>query len=152
MTQTTLKSPVISNPYKFSVYRNAAQNSGSAAFAIINFDAALFDTGSNVDIVTNKGRFTAPVTGYYQLSASVSVAASVTLFIIALYKNGSEFSRGTKLSGTQSNGAGAVVSELVYLTAGQYVEVYCYANTATALEVGASAPHPVFSGFLVCTT
>lgn len=145
-----LKTNKVSNPYKFSVYRNAAQNTISGGFGKVNFDTEYFDTGSNYDNVTNY-RFVAPVAGFYQFNASVSTNSGVTLWALAFYKNGGEFSRGGK-----HNPGGASIgtshADLIQLAASDYIEVYQYSSTVVALEVGASAPHATFSGFLDSTT
>lgn len=77
---------ITSNPYKFSVYRNAAANTGNNAFATIVFDVARFDTGNNVSLST--GVFTAPVAGFYQFNARASFTS--TRGIISIFKNGAE--------------------------------------------------------------
>lgn len=141
------------NPYKFSVYRNAARNSGNGAFAAMNPDTKVFDTGSNVDIVTNVGRFTAPVTGFYAFNASAYTTAGSSAhhsLLVALYKNGSEVARGS--NGNTFNGLGSsVISDVLQLSATDYVEVYVYGDTTLALQVGASTFNR-FSGFLISST
>lgn len=145
-----MASTVLTNPYKFSVYRSAAQNSGSGALAIVNFDTRTFDTGSNVDITTNKGRFTAPVAGFYFFTAQVQVSNNASAYLLtSLYKNGSEFKRGVQfdISGTLT--LGVTVSGLVSLAANDYVEVYCQGSGAP-LTVGSVFTY--FDGYFVSAT
>lgn len=146
----------VKNDYKFSVYRNAAQNTGSIAFSIVLCDTKLYDTGSNVDVVTNKGRFTAPVTGFYHFEGGFSATGIGTGggIIAALYKNGTEFTRGNRCVSNQNTLAlGVTVSDTISLSATDYVELAAEGTTgAQAMEVGASAPHPYFTGFLVSQT
>lgn len=134
--------------YKFHAYRNSAQNAGNGAFAIINFDTELFDTGSNFDVTTNVGRFTAPVAGFYQFNARASMAAGANT-IIALYKNGSVYQRGSHSTGAGTNGC--TYSNLVQVAANDYFEIYSFAGGG-ALEVGSSGLSTYFSGFLVSLT
>lgn len=141
MTAANLK-----NPYKFSVYRNSAQNTGNGAFAIINFDTEIFDTNSNFDVATNVGRYTAPVAGFYQFNSRVAAAASTQL-LIALYKNGSVFHRGTHALGNGTYGVG--FNELVQSAANDYWEIYSF-GSGGALEVASGGVN--FSGFLVSIT
>lgn len=138
-----------SNPYKFSVYRNASQNSGSGAFAVVGFDTALYDTGSNVDLSTNKGRFTAPVSGFYHFDAGVQYASNSVGCQLAAYKNGSS----TRLLGIQKGNAYAVAiggSFDIQLAASDYIEIEAYADSTTALTVG--APGVWFTGHIVSKT
>lgn len=140
------------NPYKFSAYRNAAANTGNNTFAKISFDTELFDSNSNFD--TSNGRYTVAVTGFYQFNASFScTTGSSEILIITLFKNGSEFDRGQRLVHTTAGTAQLIYSNLIQLSAGDYVEIYSYASGgARAMEVGANTPHPVFTGFLVSRT
>lgn len=139
----------VQNPYKFSAYRNAAQSTGAGVWVKVNIETKLFDTGANFDNTTNF-RFVAPVNGYYHFNAQASINASSSAFLIALYKNGAEWVRGNKQGVTGS--AGAVLSELMQLNAGDYVELWVFSTSAVALEVGAVSPHPTFSGHLVSTS
>jgi len=139
-----------SNPYKFRARRVAAQNAGSSTFAIINFDTEDFDTNNNFDTTTNVGRYTVPVSGFYQFNArySTSLTAGAQL-LIALYKNGSIIERGTHI--ITSNGVqGANLSTLIQATAGDYFEVYSF-GTGGAIEI-ATDSQAHFSGFLVSRT
>ncbi len=141
------------NPYKFSVYRNSALNSGSGAYALVSYDTKIYDTGSNIDVVTNKGRFTAPVSGFYHFDASIATGASYTAFAIALFKNGSVFNYGGRINNTNTAMTGAVVTygDTIQLSAGDYVEIFAFGNAATALGVGSPA-ETKFSGFLESAT
>lgn len=139
---------VLSNPYKFHAYRNAAQNAGNGAFAIINFDTELYDTNNNFDVTTNVGRYTAPVAGFYQFNARFSAAAGANT-IIALYKNGAVYQRGAHMTGAGTNGP--VYSNLVQAAANDYFEIFSFAGGG-ALEVGGSGLSTYFSGHLVSHT
>lgn len=139
----------INNPVKFSVYRNAALSS-IANFAKVNLDSKLYDTSSNFDATTNF-RFTAPYNGFYHFDGGASTGSGSQLWIASLFKNGSEFTRGSKGSGNGS-GVGSAVSDTIQLIAGDYIELWVYSSVALAMEVGSVAPHPFLSGYLVSVT
>lgn len=131
----------LTNPYKFSAYRNAAANTGNAAFAQVVFDTELFDTGGNFA----SGTFTAPVAGFYHFDSGLNVTTGTTN-IIAIYKNGAELHRGV-----QAGITGIQVSALVQLAINDTVDIRAYGNAANALFVG-SSPFCYFSGYLVSIT
>lgn len=131
-----------SNPYKFRAYRNAAQNTGAAGFSTIVFDTENFDTNGNFN--TTNGQYTAPVNGFYQFNYTVSaVIAASEVWEIALFINGSEYSRGGRdLAPTIVQDISA--SDLVQMTAGQTADVRASSANARALQTGSSRTH--FSG------
>ncbi len=136
------------NPYKFSVYRSAALVSinGSATIA---FDTKAFDTGTNVDVVTNKGRFTVPIAGFYFFTARASTIGSPGVGVIALYKNGLEVVRGTDVRGAGTI-AGHTVSAPLQLVAGDYIETYWTGSAGNSFEVSSLLCY--FTGFLISAT
>lgn len=132
---------LLSNPYKFRVFRAAAYSSAAASFSILQLDSKDFDTSNNVDVTTNKGRFTAPVAGFYCFSASMALVTGVTNAQIKFYKNGAT---SYAVSGQNfSNNAAFGTSGMIRLDAGDYVEVQYYTQSAATV---ASAE---FSGFLL---
>jgi len=136
-----------SNPYKFRARRVAAQNSGNGVFAIINFDTEDFDTNSNFDLSTNVGRYTAPVAGFYHFSARFSASATSQI-LIALYKNGALYQRGSHSLG---NGTyGAIYSDVVQSAANDYWEVFSF-GSGGAFETS-TGTQAYFSGFLMSRT
>jgi hypothetical protein len=146
-----------SNPYKFLVYKSAGQTIGAVAAQRVQFDAEITDTNSNFDITTNKGRYTAPVTGFYSFSSNVffnqSVAAN-TNYNIQLYKNGASWIQGSSAVGFAY--ASVVLNVVsVPVNANDYLEIFIgnsNGNTA-ALFTGASAPYYThWSGMLVSRT
>lgn len=137
-----------SNPYKFRARRVAAFTTSTAAFKIINFDTEDFDTNNNFDTTTNIGRYTVPVSGFYQINGRVSVNG-ITQSLVALYKNGSIYQRGTHQN------VNAVVgnnySDIVQLTAGDYIELAVYTDNANNIET-ATGTQAYFTGALVSRT
>lgn len=139
------------NPYKFRVYRNSAYNSVSATPTVIPYDTKNYDTGTNIDVVTNKGRFTAPVAGFYQFNATYSLVSSAGFVIIYLYKNGAQYALGNQWLLTSASGASASYSDIVQSAANDYWEIAYYVDGIRAMNVGATAG-AYFSGFLVSIT
>lgn len=146
----SIQTTSFSNPYKFSVYRTAAQNGGTGALALVQFDTKTYDTGTNVDVVTNKGRFTAPAAGFYRFDSWITFAAAAgDGYIIALYKNGTLAKQGGQGFYAGSTTAGAGVTGTLSLAANDYIEVYLR-NGAGAITVGAANNY--FEGNLVSAT
>ena len=138
------------NPYKFSVYRAAALLSNSS-LTVIAFDTKVYDTSNNIDVVTNKGRFTAPVNGFYWFGG----VAGNTIIVgsqmgIVLYKNGSILKNGTILPSAIASGSFANIGTTVQLVAGDYVELAFIGSGGGSMGVGQNNSY--FEGFLVSTT
>lgn len=138
------------NPYKFSVYRNASWTTSTGP-GKVQFDTEVFDTNSNFDSSTNY-RYTAPVDGYYQIDACVgaSSVAGSNGYAVFLYKNGSVFKHGAYgVTGNATFGLNAPLSTLVHLTAGDYLEIYFFGNSFTG---GTGQALTYFEGHLVSET
>jgi hypothetical protein len=90
----------------------------------IQFQTKDYDGLTEFDNTTNF-RFTAQASGYYQVAAAASLESSSGTGILQamIYKNGSKYSTGfcTK---TGSRPSGAAVSDIVYLAATEYIEIY----------------------------
>lgn len=147
-----LKTSKITDPYKFSIYRAAAQTVSTGS--VIQFDTKQYDTGTNVDIVTNKGRFTAPVNGFYYFYGVVGYVISAnngTAFGTSVSKNGVVALQGVEDvnmyggSFTLWKPAGGILQ----LTAGDYVELVCSATSGGGNAIQTGYPNNFFQGFLV---
>lgn len=143
------------NPYKFLVYLAAAsQTITTSTDTVVLCDAKVYDTGTNVDVVTNKGRFTAPVAGFYSFSAVASgVFNSGAAWIVGLKKNGTSIVR---LSQGPFWVGGTITLQLA---ATDYVEVFVFQSVGSSQTLsGAGGTFPssalltFFSGYLVSTT
>jgi hypothetical protein len=147
-TSNSVSAKTLTNPIKFSVYRSAALTS-STSETVIAFDTALFDTGSNVDLTTHKGRFTAPVAGFYYFNAGAgnSLATSTIMYCV-FYKNGSAVKYGDVRTPTAANNI-LIVCGLLQLAANDYVEVAYIGGGGSTMKVGSSGCY--FDGFLVST-
>lgn len=135
------------NPYKFNAYRSAALTITTGSFQRIPLDAVEFDTGSNVDITTNKGRFTAPVAGFYLISWLVGFSIGASDCAGVLYKNGSIYRWGNETPSTAGGGSGG--SALIQLAATDFIELFGSAGTTGVVNVGSAPIKTWMSGFLV---
>lgn len=111
-----------------------------------------YDYGNNYDAVTNF-RFVAPVNGVYHFNGAFSPTSdSRTRIILSLYKNGSPASRGIDLlvNGTSIQTKSAVVSDDLYLDAGQYVELFVYTGGGSLPVLLSYITY--FSGHLIAGT
>jgi len=146
----------LKNPYKFSVYRNSAFNQPGGT-AVTPFDTKSYDTGSNVDVTTNKGRFTAPIAGFYHFSSTVTLQTTTAdIYSITLYINGSATGgkAGTSEANSISQTIGLTVAGDLQLSAGDYVEVVTFNGSGTnkTMSVGNAPQVTFFSGFLISAT
>lgn len=134
----------IANPYKFHVYRAAAQNTTSGVFAKVSFDTESFDTNNNFAT----GTYTVPVSGFYHFTSVVKISIA-GVAILALYKNGSEFKRGTEYEYTAAR-AGLTISLFHEFAANDTIEIYVFDNSGSAIAEGSATCW--FAGYLVCHT
>lgn len=124
-------------------YRTAAKNITSSGVKI-DWDTENYDLGSDFD--TGTGTFTAPVTGYYFVSACVAVSnldAEGQVYA-EIYVNGTVYSRGSRVyaGGTgDTKDPAAVVTDIVPVTAAQTIEIYGTTSTTEALQTGSVASY-----------
>jgi hypothetical protein len=136
------------NPYKFSAYRNAALTMTSS---VVAYDAEHFDTNSNFDITTNKGRYTVPVDGFYQFNAAVMAnVGSGSHYIAEFWKNGSAVKRFYEYTAGASTNWTFSGATMLQLVAGDYIEILFSPPGSTGIFVGAA--YTWFNGFLVSKT
>ncbi len=133
------------NPYKFSVYRNAAANSGNGGIAKVAFDTEVYDSNNNFAA----GAYTAPVTGFYQFNWSIRFAAGDKDLASAIIVNNVQL-RIPEIRGNSSFAINVGSSCLLGLTATDVVEIGAYGSTTQALVPGAQNCY--FDGYLVCRT
>jgi hypothetical protein len=144
---------VSGNMPAFSAYLLANQTPiTSATFTKIQCNTEEFDTASAYDNATNY-RFTPQVAGYYQVSGSLNISASVTNtgILCVIYKNGSSIKWGVYMTrASTANDAGVVASALVYLNGStDYVELYGYVDGAGTLSFIGSQQRTFFQAVLV---
>lgn len=116
----------------------AARTTRSAAYSTVGTTYAKvpFDTvGANQDPGNHmvNGRYTATTSGWYQVNGCMSVVGNAAgqRNIINIYKNGAIWSEGGEADESGGvEGLDPVVADLVYLAAGDYIELWYYCTTA----------------------
>ena len=130
-------------PVAFRAYSTTSQTgvSGGVSTKIL-FDTEEFDTGNNYA----SSKFTAPVNGYYHFTSATHMQGPNGAYDIQLWINGV---RKVYFAVSYSNGTNVspALSEMVYLNASDYVEIYGRSATATTFYGGASLTF--FSGILI---
>ena len=154
ITQADLASGVAGTGPAFSAYSSANQFPSNSTWTKVIFGTEVFDTNSCFSSST----FTPNVAGYYQVSASISMAADtgMTAGFILFYKNGASTlaNIGSHVTGLSTVGYYVMsASGLVYMNGStDYLEVYgAILGTGTNRYFFLSQPtYPtVFTGALV---
>lgn len=141
----------------FSAYASASQTPTTATNTKIAADTEFFDTASCYN--TSNYRFTPNVAGYYIVrgclrfaigSASTSVS---NLAMSYIYKNGSEFYRGTELRIWNAAAQQIEICTIMYLNGStDYIEFYGRLDGSTLLfEYSSTAYTSQFSAALIRT-
>jgi hypothetical protein len=124
--------------------KSALQSIPNATYTSVTFAATdTYDTNSFHDPVTNSSRITIPTggTGYYQIFGQITwVAASNHLGIMSFLRNGSDVLAFNLIgTGNSSTQQAQFMSDVRYLTAGDYIEIQVYQNVGSAINVQGSA-------------
>jgi hypothetical protein len=125
-------------------YMNASASFLAGANTKVLLNAESYDVGNNFDSVTNH-RYIAPTTGYYDVSWSVwaqSAGDARTYFTAQVWKNGVQYSCGNiiDLAIPVTNNMASVGSDVIPCNAGDYLELYVYNGSASALPAPAASP------------
>lgn len=150
LSSTALTPTKTYNPYKFSVYRNNAYTTVNGTTTKMPFDTKSYDTGNNVDVTTNVGRFTALVAGFYHFSAGMHTNSSTAQFTLMLYKNGAEIKRLFDETASGAYLIGGTGGGDLQLAANDYIEVFYYLPNAIAVTTGSAFCY--FDGLLTSGT
>ena len=129
----------------FSAFVSTNYSISSSTVTKLALNSELFDTNNNFDSTTNY-RFTPTIAGYYQINAAFACVGGPSRAFVMLYKNGSEYQRGTD-TGTAPNAV--TVSSLIYFNgSSDYLELYGWTN-AGGSNVGGGSAFTTMSGCLV---
>ena len=126
-TLGNMKSAALAAP-AFSAYQSTAQSLPATTFTKLQFQTKEFDTANTFDAVTNF-RFQPLVAGYYLINGQFQIATTVTLLVLAAYKNGSIY----RYLAYSNTGASANGASLMFLNGStDYIELY--ASQAAAAQ------------------
>lgn len=120
------------------VRKTANQNATQVAYTTVTFNTETFDTDSFHDNSTNTSRITIPSGkgGYYLVYWNIGLNGNGAV-AISLDKNGSAYKRNSGY--TTGGGTGAYTNtEIMSLTAGDYIEVAVY-TTSAGLQIESDA-------------
>ncbi len=120
-------------------YRTANQSIPNNSETIIQYDAVDYDHNSEMDIVTNKGRFTPTQAGVYFVSAVVHFASSSDMQRYCnINKNGSKEWQGAREESPDDPDAGlgiCTVTGLVEMNGTtDYIEIVAYQQSGGSLN------------------
>lgn len=126
------------SPSAFSVYCATAPNSSNAAGGTrVPCDTKVFDLAGEVDITTNKGRWTCTVPGLYFFSGLTgNTAAGTTLMQATLVKNGVAVKGGTHPGLNTTGGSLSHVSGYIVCLAGDYVQLNFLGGNGSIMYAG----------------
>lgn len=142
---------VMVNGPAFSAYMSANQTISTGTNTKLQINTKEFDTATAYDASTNY-RFTPLVAGYYQVNGQVawnSAASGVTF--VSIYKNGSEWKRGSQITFNAASAVCPNVSALTYFNGStDYVELYVNQNSGgSVLAFGGSVAFSYFQASMV---
>jgi len=141
-----LNTTKIYNPYKFFYVIGSAASILATTAATLTCTSLQYDTSSNYS--TSTGRFTVPVSGFYQINAQVDFSSTIGAWV-GLWKNGAEVYRGNRQNVSSNITMACPISVLLQLNAGDYIQLGYYSFTATTTE---SNNTTFIQGYLVSTT
>jgi hypothetical protein len=131
----------------FAAYANASISMANNTATKILFQTEEFDTNNNFASST----FTPTVAGYYQINAAIAFGGWTSTYLFTMiYKNGSEYKRGSATANNLS-GLNGIVSSIVYFNGStDYVEIYGQHNNGVAQSTSAFGVSAVwFNGSFV---
>jgi hypothetical protein len=117
---------------KVKAYRSTSYSFSSGVTLKVALDAKLFDVLGEFDSANS--RFVAKENGYYFVAAQVSfyLISAAGRFITYIMKNGSTYTYTEQYCGGVNSNPSILTCDIVYLDAGNYIEVYAFQNTGAA--------------------
>jgi hypothetical protein len=143
VTQAKVASGVAGTGPAFSAFSSSAQTVTTGTLTKLSANTEEFDTSSAYDNATNY-RFTPLVSGYYQVDgAIIGTAASQTIILSYLYKNGSLFKVGSAIALSSGFSGGGLISNLgciVFMNGTtDYLEYYGRVDGTGTCQFGANS-------------
>jgi hypothetical protein len=140
----------VTNGPVFRAYVDTAQTITSGSQQKVTFGTETFDSNNNFAT----SRFTPTVAGYYQLNATVRIAggSSTGETMITIWKNGSEYARGTNQQGTEqgTNFYSMQVSDIAVANGStDYFEIYIQQTSGAGKDTTVGSNISYFSGCMI---
>jgi hypothetical protein len=125
----------------------------------VPFDTEQFDTNNNFDITTNKGRYTAPVAGFYYVSGALTAVITShanTGYCCFLLKNGTAALTGNRHVNMYGGSyiVTSLVTGIIQLAANDYITISGEGPGGSWTVQGGppGTAGSFFQGFLMCRT
>jgi len=134
----------------FRVFRNSPNTDTSDFTALVPYNQKDYDVGNNYDLSTL--RFNAPLSGKYFFTSSVNCYAisSGNEFYCALRLNGSNYSVGSRINVNDTGDFVVVISEVLSLSEGDYVEMVSISgDTSRSYSGSGTGFWNHFAGYLI---
>lgn len=140
------------NQSRARAYLGNSQTINTTSWTQVQFNNTSFDSKS--EFSTTNYEFTSKEAGYYQVNSrvefntsSLTISNTNTAYCsIAIYVSGSIYSYGNNLgfriltdNNVIRNNNAPVVSDIIYMTAGQTIRIYVYQNTGSNLPLNTSS-------------
>jgi hypothetical protein len=137
-------SGITSNSYPptFSAYQTVAQTIANATATALVFNTKEFDNYVGYSITT--GVYTAPRSGYYQVTAGTELTATTTSVALSIYVQGTEKKKNLNTDATSTM---TIVTGLVYLQKGWSLQIYVTLAGPKTTQTGIASTY--FSGVYV---
>lgn len=124
--------------FKARTYRTSDKSLAVNTWTKVGVSTTSYDPNGNVDYTTTY-RWDCPLTATYDISGQVEISgvAEGTTLVIAIYKNDTLISYGSKTgyyTGTAANVDTNVIDNLE-LNRDDYIEFYCYLTASTARDI-----------------
>jgi hypothetical protein len=136
----------------FKVYRNATQSINSSSTTQVNFDAEVWDEGSNYDSSSGY-TFTAPIRGYYFFASNLAMSIENTKYLEMRLTHNSTWRYDNEVinSTGATNRMHVNIAGTVKMAAGDTVFISVRHNNSVATNIDNSEVYCNFSGFLIST-
>jgi|SRR3990167_3829225 len=147
---STVINPVTSNTAKFRAYVAGSQSLVGTTSTLVQFNTENFDTGSNYDNATYL--FTAPVTGYYQVTGQVILSSlpADTAIILRFNRNSGTIVTEAKDYANITSNYSTTISDLVQLTAADTLGLYIeHLGGTNNLQIGTGVQFTYFTAHLL---
>ncbi len=129
------------------VYGTTNQSISHFTTTLVTWDSEFFDTDSMHSTSSNTSRLTIPAgkTGYWQITASLGYDANANgVRQVNFSKNGS-YVNAEQVQATATYGNIVGYSNIMYLTAGDYIEVSAFQSTGGSLNLIKSSTESYFA-------